>query len=81
MTAIGTTRAVERCERFVLEQFLRERFAGWRVPGAVVHIGPLATVEAYGDCIAIPQHNVNVMRAEHEAWLRVGHDPGDEDRS
>lgn len=66
---------------FVLEQFLRERFPGWRVPGAVVHQGHRTFIWEPGDCIAIPQHAVNVMRAEHEAWLRVGHDPGDEDRS
>ena len=66
---------------FVLEQFLRERFPGWRVPDAVVHHGELAFMWEPGDSIAIPQHNVNVMRAEHEAWLRAGRDPGDEDRS
>lgn len=66
---------------FVHEQFLRERFAGWRVPGAVIHRGHRAFMYEPGDCLAIPQHNVNVMRDEHEAWLRAGHDPGDEDRS
>jgi hypothetical protein len=66
---------------FVLEQFLRERFAGWCVPGAVVHRGRFAFTWEPSDSIEIPQHGVTVMRAEHEAWLRAGHDPGDEDRS
>lgn len=65
---------------FVLEQFLGERFPGWRVPGAVVHCGRITLAWEPGDCIAIPQHAVNVVRAEYEAWLRAGHDPGDEDR-
>lgn len=65
---------------FVLEQFLRERFPGWHMSHAVIHRGQRTFMSEPGDCIAIPQYAVNVVRAEHEAWLRAGHDPGDEDR-
>lgn len=70
--------STERDPVFVFEQFLRERFRGWYVPDAVVHRGHITFIERAGD---IPQHRVCVMRAEQEAWLRAGHDPGDEDRS
>ncbi len=66
---------------FVLEDFLRTRFPGWRVPGVAIHLGRLAFMWEPNDSIEIPQHAVNVVRAEHDAWLLAGHDPGDEDRS
>lgn len=65
---------------FVLEQFLRERFPGWNVPGVVVHRGHRAFVYERDDSIYMPRHNIYVLRSEHEAWMRAGHDPGDEDR-
>ena len=66
---------------FVLEQFLRQTFPGWCVPDAVVHVGRVVFVQRPDDGIAIDRHNVCVLQAEHETWLRGNHDPGDEDRS
>ena len=64
----------------ILEDFLRVRFRGWHVPGAVAHRGAYAQIESPNDCIAVPVHGVSVMRWEYESWLDAGHDPGDEDR-
>lgn len=44
-----------------------------------MHEAFLAEVEIPDDSLDIPQHGVTVNKAEYEAWLRSGHDPGDED--
>jgi len=64
---------------YVHELFLRQRFPGWRVPGVAIHLGRRCFVERENDGIDIPQHAVTVLAGEHDAWLRTGHDPGDED--
>ena len=64
----------------VPEQFLRDRFSGWIVPGTDVHMGHLDFVEQPDDSVTIPRHGVTVMLSELQEWMSANHDPGDEDR-
>jgi hypothetical protein len=67
---------------WVPEQFLRETYAGWRVPGTEWHRGRLCFVWEKEDGVALPAVGMTVPVRALAGWLRAtNHDPGDEDRS